>query len=75
MVKSKKTRGIIKEEITFNEIYNTMTKNEKSIGIVIALLAIVICCSIAKYFFDRYVMSKNAETNVNIPMEVNVPIS
>ena len=75
MVKSKKTRGIIKEEITFNEIYNNMTKNEKSIGIVIALLAIVICCSIAKYFFDRYVLKKNAEINVNIPMEVNVPIS
>jgi len=75
MVKSKKARGIIKEENYFNEIYKNMINNEKSIGIVIALLVIVICCSIAKYFFDRYVLKKNAEINVNIPKEVNVPIS
>ena len=52
-----------------------MISNEKSIGIMIALLVIVICCTLAKYFLDKYYFNKKLIQNINIPMEINVPIS
>jgi hypothetical protein len=75
MVYSKEARSKVKDEKDFNEICEHMISNEKSIGIMIALLVIVICCTLAKYFLDKYYFNKKLFQNINIPMEINVPIS
>ena len=75
MVYSKEARSRVKDEKDFSEVCEHMISNEKSIGIMIALLVIVICCTFAKYFLDKYYFNKKLIQNINIPMGINVPIS
>lgn len=75
IVYSKEARSRVKNEINFGTIYKDMISNEKYIGIMIALLVIIICCSLAYKLLDKYYFNKKAMPTIHIPMSMNVPIT